>query len=307
MKSPRATRRRALGLLGGGFAFSLLSACQPASQPQPTPADNPLIKPKAAPGALLTPVLASSELAVGRNRFALGLIDARNQPIADGRVHLEFFKVDGQRGTAQKRGEADATFRAVELLSKGLWVSQVSFDEVGDWGAQVTLARDDNAPLQARLSFTVREKFSAPGYGDPAPRSASPTAREVGGDLSRICSNNPPCPLHELSITEALEPGDKPLVVLFATPALCTSAICAPELSAVLALRDRGYADRAHFVHVEIYEHPFEQQKPVKAVTEWRLPSEPWVFVVDRAGVVRDRFEGAAPVDELEPVLKALV
>jgi hypothetical protein len=75
----------------------------------------------------------------------------------------------------------------------------------------------------------------------------------------------------------------------------------------VLKLRSSGYAERANFIHVEIWEYPFENQKPVKAVQEWRLPSEPWVFVVDRDGNVRDRFEGAAPAEELEPALKPLV
>ena len=48
-------------------------------------------------------------------------------------------------------------------------------------------------------------------------------------------------------------------------------------------------------------------QHVVKTVEEWHLPSDPWTFVVDRTGVVRDRFEGAAPIDELEPALKAVL
>jgi len=107
------TRRRALPVLAGLTAVALLEACQaPAATPTPT-APNPLIKPRAASGAELTPVLASSELALGRNRFAIGLIDPQNQPITSGQVHLEFFKLDGQ--TAEKRSEADAAFRALEL------------------------------------------------------------------------------------------------------------------------------------------------------------------------------------------------
>jgi len=34
---------------------------------------------------------------------------------------------------------------------------------------------------------------------------------------------------------------------------------------------------------------------------------EPATFVVDKSGMVRDRLEGAAPVEELEPSLKALL
>src|SRR5438132_9526631 len=121
------TRRRALPVLAGLTAVALLEACQaPAATLTPT-APNPLIKPRVASGAELTPVLASSELALGRNRFAIGLIDPQNQPITSGQVHLEFFKINGQ--AAEKRSEVDAVFRALELqnLIKGIWVAGANF------------------------------------------------------------------------------------------------------------------------------------------------------------------------------------
>src|SRR5205823_6478599 len=154
--------------------------------------------------------------------------------------------------------------------------------------------------------FAVRDKFSAPGYEDPAPRSASPTDAEVGGDTSHICSNTPACDLHTISIADALQPAQKPLVLLFATPALCTSATCAPELQAVQQL-ESSYAEKANFIHVEIYQYPFDGLHTVKTVDEWSLPSDPWTFVIDKGGIVRNRFEGAAPMEELEPSLKAVI
>lgn len=156
------------------------------------------------------------------------------------------------------------------------------------------------------MNFPVQDKFSAPGDDQPAPRSASPTDQDVGGDTSHICSNSPPCDLHAISIASALQPADKPLVVLFATPALCTSATCAPELQAVQQLHDT-YAAAANFIHVEIYQYPFDGLHTAATVDEWHLPSDPWTFIVDKSGIVRDRFEGAAPVEELEPSLKTVL
>ena len=70
------TRRRLLSLFGGLTIVAVLEACQSPQAPATAPtAVNPLIKPKPTSGAELTPVLASSELALGRNRFAVGLID----------------------------------------------------------------------------------------------------------------------------------------------------------------------------------------------------------------------------------------
>jgi hypothetical protein len=283
---------------------SLLAACQSAAgRPNPTPV-NPLLKPRAE-GDGVVALQASSELALGRNRFAVGLVDARNQPLTSGTVHIEFFKLRAD-GTAEKRTESTAIFRSVGAQSRGVWVAPAEFGETGAWGAQVTLSQPNNPPRSARMNFEVRDKFSAPGYGEPAVRSASLTTRDVNGDVSRICTNQPPCDLHALSIVQALESGQQPLVVSFATPALCTSATCGPELDAVLQLH-RTYGAQANFIHVEIYEYPFDGQRVAKAVDEWRLPSDPWTFVVDRAGIVRDRFEGAAPAEEIEPALQALL
>jgi hypothetical protein len=299
------TRRQVTTALFGGAVASLLVACQApvAATPAPT-AVNPLVKPRAT-GADLTAVQASTELAQGRNRFAVGLIDARNQPVATGNVRVEFFKL-GANGTAEKRAEDAALFRSVGGASKGIWVTPATFSETGAWGAQVTLDQGDGTPRLARMNFDVRPTFSAPGYDDPAPRSASPTDHDVNGDTSRICSNTPPCALHATSIAQALESGQKPLVVLFATPALCTSATCAPELDAVQQLHTT-YADSANFIHVEIYQYPFDSMKVASTVGEWHLPSDPWTFIVDKTGVVRDRFEGSAPIEELEPSLMTVL
>lgn len=312
------SRRQFASIVGVGAMASLLAACQtaaptapaaqqpPAQQPPaaaPT-ADNPLVKPRAT-GAPLTAVQASSELAVGRNRFALGLLDDHNQPVVAGGVNIEFFKLQSS-GQAEKRADSPAVFRSVGGASKGIWVAPATFPETGPWGAQVTLDSGDGSPKVARMNFQVREQFSAPGYDAPAPRSASPTDKDAGGDTSHICSNTPPCDLHSISIADALQPGQKPLVVLFATPALCTSATCAPELQAVQQLHST-YAEQANFIHVEIYQFPFDGMHTARTVDEWKLPSDPWTFVVDKTGIVRDRFEGAAPVEELEPSLKAVL
>lgn len=308
------TRRQLTQLVGGATAATLLSACGGNAAPAAGPANaapssaaaaNPLIKPTAT-GAELTVVLASSEVALGRNRFAVGLLDARNQPVSSGSVNLEFFKL-ATDGTAQKRADAGAVFRSVGGPTKGIWTAPANFAETGAWGVRATVAAAaSQAARVAQTRFDVIERFSAPGYDQPAVGSVTLTERDVNGDLSRVCSNTPPCAFHTQSVADALARAQKPLVLLFATPALCTSAVCAPELQAVTDLHAR-YPEAANFIHVELYQYPFDQFKVVSAVNEWHLPSDPWTFVVDKAGIVRDRFEGAAPLEELEPSLRAVL
>jgi len=121
------SRREVARVVVGGALASLLAACEAPSAVAPTvpaaapTAVNPLVKPRAT-GAELTAVQASSELAQGRNRFALGLIDARNQPVIAGNVRVEFFKLLSD-GKAEKRTDATAVFRSVGGASKGIWVA----------------------------------------------------------------------------------------------------------------------------------------------------------------------------------------
>src|SRR5690348_16420842 len=120
-------RRRATQLLVGGAAVALLGACQSTPEAAPTPAANPLIKPRAGKGEL-TPVRANSELAVGRNRFAIGLLTSSNQPATDGSVLVEFSKL-GKNNTSQRRGKAPAVFRSIAGPSKGVWVANSVFED----------------------------------------------------------------------------------------------------------------------------------------------------------------------------------
>jgi hypothetical protein len=110
-----------------------------------------------------------------------------------------------------------------------------------------------------------------------------------------------------MSVAEAVGNG-RPTVIVFATPAFCVSQTCGPLLDQVKALRpDYPGLD---FVHVEIYQDlqvtSPEELTVVPATTEWGLPSEPWVFVVDASGVVSASFEGAASDAELVDAIEAV-
>ena len=114
--------------------------------------------------------------------------------------------------------------------------------------------------------------------------------------------DNPDPKFYELSIDEALKER-KPFVVAFATPKFCTSATCGPTLDIV---KDAS-ADypQVNYLHVEPYSNLDDPDnlKPIKAVREWGLPSEPWVFVIDREGRLLDKLEGGITAVELREVL----
>lgn len=134
--------------------------------------------------------------------------------------------------------------------------------------------------------------------GEPAPLSETRTTDTH--DLEEMTTDPEPDPsFYEMTVAEAVQSG--PSVIVFATPAWCTTQTCGPMLDQVKRL-SADYPG-LNYVHVEIYENiaaaSFEELVPVPAVTEWGLPSEPWVFVTDSQGAVAAAFQGVALDTEL--------
>ena len=65
--------------------------------------------------------------------------------------------------------------------------------------------------------------------GEEAPASKTPKAVEVGGDLSKLSTDQHPDPaFYRTSVKDALAAG-KPFVLVFATPLYCSSRTCGRE------------------------------------------------------------------------------
>jgi hypothetical protein len=173
---------------------------------------------------------------------------------------------------------------------------------------RITVETDERAYDEFPFTFTVRERSDEPMIGEPAPPSVQPTLATVTS-IEEIDSSYPPRPaMHETTIADAVASG-RPAVIAFATPAYCTSRICAPVMETVMDPLFAEFGDRATFIHVE----PFvlrdlreaNARNPVPAAREWRLQTEPWLFVVGADGAVRAKFEGIIGVDEVEQALLA--
>lgn len=200
---------------------------------------------------------------------------------------------------AKPRGPyARATLHAKGLPKKrGIYTVEAVFPQPGFW--QATVRVDGQRITHA---FTVHEQAQAPAPGAPAPRVPTPTVTDPMG-VDPICTRNPPCPLHQQSLSDVLG-GGKPAAVMFATPALCESRYCGPVLDDMLKMVDQ-FQDRITFVHVEIYTS-LDGRNTLPAVQAWGLPGEPWLFGVDATGNVVARLDGAFGHDEQQRLLERL-
>ena len=297
-------------------ALGLLAVCharhdRPGAQLAPPPA------------AGLQVLLTTSELVVGENRLAFGLLrDGRL--LADARVAVRMYVLEGE--DARLVAETVARYDRLEVVEdgkrthihpdgtrhvhgdatdvQGVYVARVTFPRAGTWGLEILVRVGGGAAESARLSVGVLAESLTPMIGAPAPRSRNLVAADVP-ELKQIDSSEPPDPrLHQTRIAEAIAQG-KPQVIVFATPRYCTSRVCGPVVDIVRTLIPT-YRDRVAFVHQEIWASG-TLQKLSPTVEEWNLRSEPWIFVVDGQGLVRARFEGITTRRELEAALRLVL
>jgi hypothetical protein len=271
-------------------------------------------------------VIVSTDLAVGPNRFVVGLVDnGKKALVIDAQLRFRLFKLKEDGRTGVLKGEMDArpltlekNFTHVHEDGKsethgagtiGVYVANVDFDAAGVWAVEISGTATGQPLPTLTVPFNVGKQSRSVAVGDAAPRTLQPTLGSVK-EISDIDTSNPPDPhMHQITIAAAVVSG-KPSVIVFATPGFCHSQTCGPTKDVVDQLYEK-HQGRAHFIHVE----PYDLEKlrsggtltTVPAMSEWRLQSEPWVFLVDRGGRVAAKFEGVVSLQEVESALAPLL
>jgi len=272
----------------------LLSACGSAAAP-----DTGTTSPQ-----LQAQVVASELVTGSQQRVPIGILD-HNTPVNDATVHVRAFLLQGTTGVF--KGESAAPFKGAGLQGAGVYVAHLDLVPAGNWGLQVTASRPNGAHLSQQVAFNVIATPVVPTVGQPAPLSNSLTTHDVP-DATYIDSGRPPDDMHQLSIAQAIQ-QHRPTLVVFASPAFCTSRICGPEVKVVQSL-EPAYKDRLTFIHVEIYRDfvpdPSKRQL-AQTVVDWRLQTEPWIFLIDANGIIQARFEGPTATDEVQAAIVNLL
>jgi hypothetical protein len=261
----------------------------------------------AGPDVALVP--GTSDYARGPVRVVFLVIDARGRSIERPRARVWV-----------ARSLDDAPFLRTTARLENVGVPGVSKAAAGDVthvyvarlrlpraGKYVLLAEPvGGTPIQGAMDMDVADEPTAPAVGSTAFPSRTPTIASADGDLEALTTRTPPdVALLRDSVRDSL--ADRaPFVLAFATPKFCTSRACGPVVDVVDHVRKRLGPSPVRFIHVEIYEdnRPPETNRWVK---EWKLPTEPWVFVVGRDGKIKARFEGSVSAAELEAAVRRLL
>ena len=247
---------------------------------------------------------------VGKDRYGFGVFSVQGDPVDDAQVAIYASKsgkdVIGPF-TAQAASLATKpAFRSQTTASDPdaattVYTTDVDFPSAGNWQV-LALIRDSDGKLgfSAAHVAKVGPDDAIPDVGDKAPVIHTPTAEDVGGDLTKIDTRTPPDTMHDTDLADVL--GKQPVVLLFATPALCTSRVCGPVVDIAEEVKNER-PDDAAYIHMEIWNDNDPNKGPRPQVTDYGLQSEPWLFVIDSDGKVSTRIEGAFSQAELEAAL----
>jgi hypothetical protein len=273
----------------------------------------------------------------GENRYPFGVFEPDRTQVPDAEVALYFAKApapdpEGKSKSGSKGSQAKAEMQALDEPAIGpfpasieslatqpafrakttsddpdaasvVYSTEVDLPSDGEWRIAALVKGDGEIKGTLLPSAVVGEFSKIPRAGDQAPQIHTPTADDVGGDLSQITTRIPPDTQNKVDYADAL--GKEPIVLLFATPQFCQSRVCGPVVDVAEQVKEE-YGDEAAFIHMEIYK---DNKPPVtrSQVRAFHLPTEPWLFAIDRRGRVSSVIEGAFGLPLLTSAVKKAV
>ena len=256
--------------------------------------------PNASPYQLL---IATSDLTAQDNRLVLTLWSGPER-FQDGKsLNVALFTLQENNQAGEKVWEGAATAYVMGDLQ--YWVAYPTLQDPGNYGIVATLTTNEDASFENIAVVEVKADAEAPAIGEAVPAVDTLTLQDVTS-IEELSSAGPWIEdFYRINIADATTSG-KPSVIAFATPGHCTSALCAPVLLTLSQVYEDYKDQDINFLHIEIW-RDFERQYMEPAVTEWKLPSEPWVFILNADGTVGARLDGPISREELEAALTTVL
>jgi hypothetical protein len=256
-------------------------------------------------GQAVALIPGTNDYSTGELRISFLVVDNRGRVIAPPTARFWIARAPSAKPFQETVAKLEPV--GVPGLSTGadvpaLYVAHV---HVGAAGKYSVLARPiGKVAIGGIHDIVVRDRSATPALGDRAYPSRTPTLASTGGKTAQLTTLVPPDRgLLRYSIAESLA-ARAPFVVTFATPRYCESRTCGPVVDVVEHARRRFEGSGIRFIHVEIYKDNDPRRGQNRWVRQWRLPSEPWTFLVGGDGRIKAKFEGSVSTGELESAIR---
>jgi hypothetical protein len=163
----------------------------------------------------------------------------------------------------------------------------------------------NGSPAEATIQIPPATTVTSPGQ--PMPALDTPTVADQRG-VQLLCTRSPACPLHDITLREALAAGT-PVAFIVATPAFCQTAICGPVLDVLLGQKDAF--PQVKMLHAEVYPTEAAAAPGVQELTDtvkaFGLTFEPVLYLVKPGGTIVKRIDTIFDGVELHDALSQLV
>src|SRR5262249_13979426 len=262
------------------------------------------------PGPLGAP--AAGYFHLGPDRFPLGVLTPGRDQITDATVALYAAPGRGVDGLATGPFPArieDLTtkpsFRAKTTsddpaAAQVAYVSDIPFNKPGPWEFVALIKKGGSYQYSLLPSPNPVGYYPMPQVGQKPPGAHTLTAGQVSS-ISQSDTRIPPDDMPSDDSANALV--TKPVVLLFATPALCQSRVCGPVTDIAEQVKQE-FGDKVAFIHQEIYNNNRIQDGPRPQMVAFHQNTEPWAYIIDRSGRVSTVLQGPFSVQELEAAVQ---
>ncbi|HEV2813711.1 MAG TPA: thioredoxin family protein [Solirubrobacteraceae bacterium] len=255
-----------------------------------------------------------SQLRPGRNRIGFALFDTARAQVEPDAVAVYVSQNDGRRLRGPFVARQESLRVKPQFMSRqtaadlddvdSFWVADVPLERRGQYILTALVSIDGELASTSQIEMRAGQRGGPPDVGEEAIRVSTDTVASAAGNLESIDTRIPPlAELHEDDFADVL--GKEPVVLAFATPQLCQTRVCGPVVDVVAEVKS-SVGEGVKFIHQEIYVDNDINKGFRPQVGKWRLPTEPWTFVIGRDGRVVERFEGALSVNELTAAVEKL-
>ncbi|NCG35749.1 MAG: thioredoxin fold domain-containing protein [Dehalococcoidales bacterium] len=244
--------------------------------------------------------IITEDISIGENRVSFALLDQEGESIVE---NVDFFykKIDEENPKI-----IDSTNITKWPNNKSVFTSYLYFQSEGYW--EIYAEYEENI---TKATIEVKEysnTLSVGSYIDPinTPSINDNKIEDISTDIK------PDLDLYTYTLSQALK-EKKPILLSFSTPGLCVTATCGPQLEELKLVKNNN-KDNLIVIHVEVWKNFKEIMskgdlsigKVNKSVEKFGINTEPWTFLINKDGLVLNRYQGYVSSNEMEKDLNSI-
>jgi hypothetical protein len=261
-------------------------------------------------------LITVSDIGLGPNRIAFKLLTPDGNLINDAYTKVSFTHLQDKENPNNVIQHETSMYSIISnsghnhpdgaihshLEKSTLYVaSKIYFSKPGFWKVSLWIKSKKYPEIvEGNMFITVNEATITPEIGSRPPFTNNPTIA-TNPDLTQISTlktinKN----LYQFTVEEALKLS-RPTIIAFSSPNFCQSTACSSVTESINEASKLN--NKIIFIHVEPWNlntaREIGKLEWTKQALAWKIPTEPWVFLINDNGNIVHKIEGPVSLEEL--------